>query len=447
MTTTFASRLATRNSSVPVLQTVKRTIGLAELCGARPHPDLPQDKPIALSIRDPAHLLTALAACDGRVPALLLLLYDLAPDIVETLAAAAGCRTVISDRSDVAGAVTPETAFTSDLATPADGAFETSWIMTTSGTSGLPKLIRHRLEGLSRTVRPWRGAQAPPVWGLTYEATRFAGMQVLLQATLGGGLLVACDPEMPVSDKLRHLVKFGATHLSATPTFWRQVMMHPLSRQLKPEQITLGGEIADQSVLDGLADRFPAARMSHIYASTETGVGFSVKDRREGFPASYLQDEVNGVRLKIVGGRLWIRSAGPKAEAIGSAGAIVCGEDGYVDTMDRVEQRGDRVFFLGRDASMVNVGGYKVHPEAVERVISQLAEVALVRVTSRRNPIAGAVLVAQVIPAQAVEDPEAFKARVIRHCRATLPRQAVPALVQLEELLPINAAGKLPRKD
>jgi len=36
-------------------------------------------------------------------------------------------------------------------------------------------------------------------------------------------------------------------------------------------QITLGGEIADQAVLDALARRFPGARITHVYASTEAG--------------------------------------------------------------------------------------------------------------------------------------------------------------------------------
>jgi acyl-CoA synthetase (AMP-forming)/AMP-acid ligase II len=442
---TFASRLALRDAGRPVLQTSKGSIGLAELHAARFRPGMQHKKPVAVSIQDPASLLTMLVACDGHVPAILLLLYNLAPDLVEMLAAKVGCETIVSDRGDIPGALAPRAALVFDRRSCVDPIFQTSWIMTTSGTTGLPKMVEHRLEGLARTVRPWLGEQSPPVWGLAYEASRFAGMQVLLQATLGGGVLVACDPEMNAAAKIAHLAKFGVTHISATPTLWRQFFMLPAFARLKLKQITLGGEIADQPLLDRLAGRFPEARISHLYASTETGVGFSVTDGREGFPADYLQKDLNGVRLKLADGRLWVRTPGLQPVSLDAAHAIRRDEDGYADTLDRVERRGERVFFLGRDTGAINIGGLKVYPETVERIISQLSNVALVRVVPRRNPISGAVLVAHIVPAHPELDPDALRVRVIEHCRALLPREAVPAHVQLDNSLMVNAAGKLAR--
>ena len=53
--------------------------------------------------------------------------------------------------------------------------------------------------------------------------------------------------------------------------------MQPTSCEFLLKRITLGGEIADQAVIDGLSKMFPLASIVHIYASTEAGVGFSVK--------------------------------------------------------------------------------------------------------------------------------------------------------------------------
>jgi len=39
--------------------------------------------------------------------------------------------------------------------------------------------------------------------------------------------------------------------------------------------VSLSGEIADQAVLDVLAQAFPNASVGHAYASTEAGVGFT----------------------------------------------------------------------------------------------------------------------------------------------------------------------------
>ena len=45
--------------------------------------------------------------------------------------------------------------------------------------------------------------------------------------------------------------------------------------------------------------------------------------------------------------------------------------DGFVDTRDMVELRGDRYYFVGRRDGIINVGGLKVHPEEVEAVINR----------------------------------------------------------------------------
>ncbi len=42
-------------------------------------------------------------------------------------------------------------------------------------------------------------------------------------------------------------------------------------------------------------------------------------------------------------------------------------EDGFVDSGDIVELRGDRYYFVGRRGGIINVGGLKVHPEEVEQ--------------------------------------------------------------------------------
>jgi len=55
---------------------------------------------------------------------------------------------------------------------------------------------------------------------------------------------------------------------------------------LPVRQITIGGEAVDQVTLDQLRAAFPGARISQIYASTEAGALFAVRDGRAGFPAA-----------------------------------------------------------------------------------------------------------------------------------------------------------------
>ncbi len=244
---------------------------------------------VAVSFADPVALIGALAALDGRAGAMLLLSHALAPGIVARLMAAAGATALVTDRADLEATH----ALGPSPAPAAAGGEETRWLMTTSGTTGIPKIVPHTLGSLARSVVRLPAPLAPvwglPVWGLVYDPTRFAGLQVVLQALLGGGRLAAIDTHAPVPAQVAALAAAGVTHLSATPTLWRRLLMAPGHRELGLVQATLGGEIADQAVLDALRAAYPAARVTHIYASTEAGVGFSVTDGRAGFPRAFLE--------------------------------------------------------------------------------------------------------------------------------------------------------------
>ena len=62
-----------------------------------------------------------------------------------------------------------------------------------------------------------------------------------------------------------------------------------------------------------------------------------------------------------------------------------------------VELRGDRYHFVGRRGGVINVGGLKVHPEEIEAVINRHPAVRMSLVRGRRNPITGAIVVAEVV--------------------------------------------------
>ena len=102
-------------------------------------------------------------------------------------------------------------------------------------------------------------------------------------------------------------------------------------------------------------------------------------------------------RMEIVDGSLRIRSPRGAPRYIGREMPPLRDEDGFVDTGDMIEQRGDRCHFIGRRGGVINVGGAKVHPEEVEAVINRQAGVRMSLVKARRNPIAGALVVADVV--------------------------------------------------
>lgn len=323
---------------------------------------------------------------------------------------------------------------------------DTEWVLLTSGTTGTPKMVVHSRSALTGAIVP-NAAPSPPVWGTFYDIRRYGGLQILLRAVLCGGSLVLSQAGETVGDHLARLGAAGVTHLSGTPSHWRRVAMSPEAALISPRYVRLSGEIADQAILDMLARTYPDASVGHAYASTEAGVGFEVDDGLEGFPAHYL-DPDRPVRMKVEAGSLRIRSDRAASRYLGAA--VLRDEDGFVDTDDMVEQRGDRLYFVGRRSGIINVGGLKVHPEEVEAVINRHAGVRMSLVKARANPITGAIVVAEVVPEQALAESDAarqaeLKTEILQMCRDALPSHKVPVLLRFATGLAVTAAGKLDR--
>jgi acyl-CoA synthetase (AMP-forming)/AMP-acid ligase II len=271
-----------------------------------------------------------------------------------------------------------------------------------------------------------------------------------MQALVNHGTLAVAPPDAPPADLVQLMIDAGVQFASATPSYWRRLLMsvrHDQLAQVPLRQITLGGEVVDQPILDRLAGIYPNARIAHIYATTEMGRCFSVVDGQAGFPAALLrQPTADGVQLKLVDGQLWVRSTNAMDGYDRAAEDTDCrGEhDGWFPTRDLVELRGERVYFVGRDSDMINVGGNKVYPVTVERVVRQLEEVADCRISAVASSVAGQLVACQVVPA-AGHAANTVRQKVLAHCQQHLDRFQCPRIVQMVTQLELTDAGKLSR--
>ena len=313
-------------------------------------------------------------------------------------------------------------------------------LLLTSGTTAKPKVIRHKWHTLFARIRPPQ-QDGERVWLLTYLPTTFAGIQVLLTAAIAGDRIVRAA--QVYTQTLAIASEQGVTHLSCTPTFLRALIAAGASNLMLPclKQITLGGEIADQRTLNAARDRFPTARIAHIYAATETGALFSVSDGREGFPDNWLHDGIEEVRLRIVDDALQVNS--PRA-MIAYAGddPVSAGTDkDWIDTGDLVRTEHDRVLFVGRRDRRINVGGSKTLPEDVERAILEVPGVADAVVTGVPNPISGEIVFAEVVPAEG-NDLEELRQRIFAHIRGSLANHQIPRILRFTTNIPLSPSGK-----
>ncbi|HTO65088.1 MAG TPA: fatty acid--CoA ligase family protein [Bradyrhizobium sp.] len=400
-------------------------------------------------------LLSALAMIelDGMARRLLLCPPDLDPAHLGRLIADAGIDAVVTDDPEFwhgrgIGLVIPA-GLPSACGCRTATERPTQWLMLTSGTSGVPKIVRHTLEGLSGAIVADGTRGAGAVWATFYDIRRYGGLQIFLRAVVGGGSMVLSEPSEALADCITRFKARGVTHLSGTPSHWRKLLMSGAATGFAPAYVRLSGEIADQAVLDGLAQGFPNASVGHAYASTEAGVGFAVNDGGEGFPASLVGGSSDGVEMKVVDGSLRIRSRRTAHAYVGQDAAQLIDGDGFVDTGDMVELRGDRYYFVGRRGGIINIGGLKVHPEEIEAVINAHPDVRMSRARSRKSPITGAIVVADVVLAKGncAARGDVVRDQILGKCRAALAPHKVPATIRFVEALDVTPAGKLARAD
>src|SRR5258706_386582 len=288
------------------------------------------------------------------------------------------------------------------------------------------------------------------VWGTFYDIRRYGGLQILFRTILGHSSFVIPGAGEPIGEYLLRLGAHGATHVSGTPSHWRRALMSAEARAISPRYVRLSGEIADQGILNALRSFYPQARVGHAFASTEAGVGFEVNDGLEGFPAS-LVGAPGDVQIKVVEGSLRIRSARNAVRYLGEDDSVLTDEEGFVDTGDMVQRRGDRYYFLGRRSGLISVGGLKVYPEEVEAAINRHPAVRMSMVRSRRSPITGSLVAADVVlneepdPSHAGGERVDFKREILQICHDRLAPHKIPATIRFVPALEMAAAGKLAR--
>jgi acyl-CoA synthetase (AMP-forming)/AMP-acid ligase II len=305
----------------------------------------------------------------------------------------------------------------------------------TSGTTGLPKLISHTSESLNTFDRVRTLGEHS--WFLPYQIGSYAWYQMVALGLFVEGQGLFLPRAQDLMENFKHaLLKRQITAISSTPTFWRQAVMSidlDAFRSSALTSISLGGEIVDQPILDFLLTTFPAAKIRHIYASSETGAAIVVSDGKAGFDASAIEESCDrSISIRIVGDRLQVRSSYGNTDAAGD----------WVDTGDIVERIGDRVFFRGRsDNQMINVGGQKAFPAVIEAALLSHPYVIWAQVVAMRAPLMGYLPTANVVLKPGVP-PEQAEIELTQFCEGQLAEYAVPRVWNFLDSVPIRTSLK-----
>ena len=300
----------------------------------------------------------------------------------------------------------------------------------TSGTTGQPKRVVHTVATLARNVR--RGEQYKEhVWANAYNPTHMAGTQVFFQALMNQSTMVNVFGE-PREIVYQQIERYGITHISATPTFYRMLM--PFEKAYPSvKRVTLGGEKSDKQLYEHICKIFPNAKVNNVYASTEAGSLFAAKDDCFLIPAN-IRD-----KFRVVNDELLIHKS-----LLGQSDSFAFDGEYYHsgDLIEWVNEAEGLFRFKSRKNELINVGGYKVNPGEVEDAINAIEGVQQSLVYGRANSILGNIVVAEV---KLVEGASLTDLEIRKVLASQLQDFKVPRKIQIVNELSMTRTGKLKR--
>lgn len=183
----------------------------------------------------------------------------------------------------------------------------------------------------------------------------------------------------------------------------------------------------------------------NFYGASECGAVSCDRTREGVLPPGCVGTPLRGVRLSLEGtkgriGRIAVRGEAVALGYVGRPGGGRLLRGRYVTgDLGRIDSRG-RLHLLGRVDRLINVGGRKVRPEEVERVLVAAAGVRDAVVVGVPDPSRGEAVAAAVVVRPGVRPED-----LLALCRRRLSPHKIPRRIQILADLPRTVRGKLDR--
>ena len=302
----------------------------------------------------------------------------------------------------------------------------------TSGTTGIPKTVTHDVHSLTRGIQVSKN-HSRDVWGLAYPLEHLSGLQVLFQAILNGNTIVQL---FGYSGRTIHtaIQDHSVTHLSCTPTFLKLLGTESNSHK-NVRRLTTGGERIDSNTRASINQLFPNAKHRNIYALTEVGNLF-ISDGEIFTVPRKLNELICILDETLAIHRSLLANFVPENQAKSG--------DWYItgDLVDIIETNPLRFKFRARHDDIINVGGYKVTPQIVEKLLGEIDGVKQALVYGEKNSVTGEIVACDIV----AQPGHVLETDLIRQqLSGQLPRHAIPRIINMVASLKITTNGKLCR--
>jgi amino acid adenylation domain-containing protein len=349
----------------------------------------------------------------------------------------------------------------------------TTFHLTTSGSTGLPKIVP-LTEGAVDRFTDWAGARfslGPDSTVLNYSPLNFDLCLLDIWATLKhGGRVVLVDPDRATNARYLAglLHEHRVTVMQAVPMPFQLLAAGDGEFGEFPHlrHVILTGDAPQPSTLAALPALFPQADLYNLYGCTETNDSMLHRLDRHALPTGRIPlgrplpevsivivDEAGAVVTGAGTGELYVstpfQTTGYLDQSL-NATRFVSHPDGaddrvYYRTGDLVEVAQDgRITLVGRTDFQVKVRGVRTNLTEIERLVAEHEDIVETVTIATPDPVAGNLLHA-ISRRRAGSTLTGLGLR--QYLAGRLPRTAIPSTVRVSDTpLPRTSTGKPDRE-
>lgn len=297
-------------------------------------------------------------------------------------------------------------------------------ILFSSGTTGEPKAALHDLTFLLEKFKK-PGKTLTTITFLLFD--HIGGFNTMMHTLANGGTIITLKSRSP-EEVCRLIEKYRIELLPTSPTFINLILLNKTYEKYdlsSLKMMTYGTEPMPESTLKAMHRILPDVRLKQTYGLSEVGI---MPTKSEDSDSLWMKLGGEGFETKIVDDILYIRA---KSAMMGYLNApSPFDEDGWFNTKDKVEVKGDYIRILGRTTDLINVGGEKVYPIEVESALLECEGVLDVRIYGEPHPLMGKVVAAEIKVAPE-NDNRDFIRKLRQYCRTKLEPYKIPVKFSL----------------
>lgn len=340
-------------------------------------------------------------------------------------------------------------------------------LIFTSGTTGRPKGAMSTHAQTLRTFATWAevvGLREGDRYLIVNPFFHTFGYKAGFLACLMAGATIYPEPVFDVDRVMRRVGEEGITVLPGPPTIFQAVLDRPDRDQFSLDTLRLvvtGAAVVPVELVERLWSELGVETVLTAYGLTEaTG---TVTMCRRGDSAETIATTsgraIPDVEVRVVDAEGNVMPSGEAGEIVVRGYNVMHGyfnnaeatdeaidRDGWLHTGDiGVMDSAGNVTITDRLKDMYVSGGFNVYPAEVEATLRHFPGVAQVAVVGITDHLMGEVGLAVVVPAS--DASESVRDGLVPWAKERLANYKVPRRVELVDALPLNASGKVLKRE